>query len=202
MEHRFSGRDGYALVVSDYLVAAQAFASIWAPGPVFAQTGYAAPSVVRAGREPGGRPQLALIGVHADEVHGLARGWSFEQPPVLVLRRSVAVLDLIRPSQSYVLAQLRSLGLPIAVTVGGVGYDERRDEWFLCGEDGFSPTTWGAARGALVVHLAECIVASRATRDDTPTEGPAAEVRWGRVLGAPAELCREALDLVAMGGAR
>lgn len=202
MGHRSSSRSGCALVVSDYLVAAEAFASIWAPGPVFAQTMYTAPSVVHAGREPGGRPQLALIGVRAEEIHALAQGWSFEQPPVLVMRRSVTVLDTIRPSQSYVLAQLRALGLPIAVTVGGVGYDERRGEWFLHRGDGFSPATWGAARGALVVHLAECIVASCAAGDDTPTEGPAAEVQWGRVLHAPSTLCHEALDLVAMGGVR
>lgn len=202
MEHRFSGRDGYALVVSDYLVAAQAFASIWAPGPVFAQTRYTAPAVVRDGQELGGRPQLALLGVCVGEVHDLARSWSFEQPPVLVMRRSVTVLDIIHSSRSYALARLRSLGLPIAVTVGGVGYDERRGEWFLCREDGFSRATWGAARGALIVHLAERITTARAAGDDAPTEGPAAEVQWGCVLGAPAELCREALDLVAMGGAR
>lgn len=168
---------------------------------MFAQT-IRTPAVVRGGRELGGRPRLDLIGVRVDEVHGLARSWSFEQPPVLVMRRSVTVLDLIHPSQSYVLARLRSLGLPIAVAVGGVGYDERHGEWFLRRGAGFGLTTWGAARGALVVHLAERITASRAAGDDTPTEGPAAEVQWGRVLCAPAELCREALDLVAMGGAR
>ena len=202
MEHRSSGHGGCAVVVSDHLVAAQTFASIWAPGPVVAQTMYNPPVVVRDGLEPGGRPQLALIGVRTEEIHGLARGWSFEQPPVLVMRRSVTVLDITRPSRSHVLARLRVLGLPIAVTVGGAGYDERRDEWFLHREGGFSPATRGAARGALVVHLAECIVASRAAGGDTPAEGPAAEVQWGRVLRAPAELCREALDLVAMGGAR
>ena len=141
---------------------------------------------------------MALVGVCVDEVHDLARSWSFEQPPVLVMRRSVTVLDIIRPFQSYVLARLRSLGLPIMVAVGRVGYDE----WFLRGRDGFSPTTWGAARGALVVHLAGRIATARASGDDTPTEGPAVEVQWGRVLRAPVELCREALDLVAMGGAR
>lgn len=169
---------------------------------MFAQTIRTAPSVVRVGREPGGRPRLDLIGVRVDEVHGLARSWSFEQPPVLVMRRSVTVLDLIHPSQSYVLARFRSLGLPIAVTVGGVGYDERRGEWFLRRGDGFGPTSWGAARGALVVHLAGCITAARAAGDDTPTEGPAAAAEWGRVLCAPVELCCEALDLVAMGGVR
>lgn len=202
MEHRFSGRDGCALVVSDDLTAAEAFASIWAPGPVFAQTIRTTPSVVRVGREPGGRPRLDLIGVCVDEVHDLARGWSFEQPPVLVMRRSVTVLDIVRPSQSYVLARFRSLGLPIMVAVGGVGYDVKRGEWFLRRGDGFGPASWGAARGALVVHLAGCITAACAIGDDTPTEGPAAEVQWGRVLRAPAELCREALDLVAMGGVR
>ena len=145
---------------------------------------------------------MDLIGVCVDEVRGLARSWSFEQPPVLVMRRSVTVLDVTQPSQSCVLAKLRPLGLPIAVTVGRVGYDERRDEWFLHGRGGFSPTTWGAARGALVVHLAGCVAAARAAGDDTPIEGLGAEVQWGRVLCAPAELCREALDLVAMGGVR
>lgn len=202
MEHHFSGHAGCALVVADDLTAAKAFASIWAPGPVFTQTIRATLSAVRAGREPGGRPRVALVGVRVDEVHNLARSWSFEQPPVLVMRRSVTVLDIIRPHQSYVLARLRSLGLPIMVAVGRVGYDERCDEWFLRGRDGFSPTTWGAARGALVVHLAGCIATARACGDDTPTEGPAVEVQWGRVLCAPVELCREALDLVAMEGAR
>lgn len=202
MEHRFSGLDGCALVVSNDLAAAEAFAGTWAPGPVFAQTIHTTPSVVCDGREPGGRPRLDLIGVCVDEVHDLARSWSFEQPPVLVMRRPVTTLDLTRPSRSYVPARLRSLGLPIAVTIGGVGYDERRGEWFLRRGTDFSPTTWGAARGALVVHLAGRIVADRAAGDDTPTEDPAAEVQWGRVLCAPAELCREALDLVAMGGAR
>lgn len=202
MEHRFSGLDGCALVVSNDLIAAEAFAGTWAPGPVFAQTIRTAPAVARGGREPGGRPRLDLIGVRVDEVHALARSWSFEQPPVLVMRRSVTVLDLTRPSQSYALARLRSLGSSIAVTVGGVGYDERHGEWFLRRGAGFGLTTWGAARGALVVHLAERIMAGCAAGDDTPTEGPAAEVQWGRVLRAPAELCREALDLVAMGGVR
>lgn len=198
MKRRLSGRAGCALVVSDDLTAARTFAGIWAPGPVFVQTVHAPLSVARDGREPGGRPQLNLVGVRVDEVHGLARSWSFEQPPVLVMRRSVTALDVTCPSQSHVLAELRSLGLPIAVAIGGVGYDERRDEWFLRGRGGFSLTTWGAARGALVVHLAGCIAAARAAGDDTPIEGPAAEVQWGRVLRAPAELCREALDLVAM----
>ena len=202
MERRFSGLDGCALVVSDDLATGEAFAGIWAPGPVFAQTIRTAPAVVRGGREPGGWPRLDLIGVRVDEVHDLARSWSFEQPPVLVMRRSVTVLDLTRPSQSYVLARLRSLGLPIAVTVGGVGYDERHGEWFLRRRTGFGLTTWGAARGALVVHLAERIMADRAAGDDTPTEGPAAAAEWGRVLCAPVELCCEALDLVAIGGAR
>ena len=202
MEHHFSGHAGCALVVADDLTAAKAFASIWAPGPVFTQTTRATLSAVRVGREPGGRPQVALVGVRVDEVHNLARSWSFEQPPVLVMRRSVTVLDIIQPSQSYVLARLRSLGLPVVVAVGRVGYDERYDEWFLRGRDGFSPTTWGAARGALVVHLAGRIATARALGDDTPTEGPAVEVQWGRVLCAPVELCREALDLVAMGGVR
>lgn len=190
------------MVVSNDLAAAEAFAGTWAPGPVFVQTIRTTPSVVRVGPEPGGRPRLDLIGVRLDEVYDLARNWSFEQPPVLVMRRSVTVLDLTRPSRSYVLARFRSLDLPIMVAVGGVGHDERRGEWFLRRGDGFEPTTWGAARGALVVHLAERITAARAAGDDTPTEGPAAEVQWGRVLCAPAELCREALDLVALGGVR
>lgn len=202
MKRCFSVRDGRALVVSDDLAAAKAFASIWASGPVFTQTVGTTPSVVCAGQEPGGRPRLALIGVRADQVHALTRTWLFEQPPVLVMRRSVATLDIIQPSQSYVLAQLRTLGLPIAVTVGRVGYDERCDEWFLRRGAGFGPTTWGAARGALVVHLAECITAARADGNDTPTTGPAAGAQWGRVLCAPTELCCEALDLVAMGGVR
>ena len=201
MEHRSGGLDGCALVVSNDLAAAEAFAANWAPGPVFAQT-IRTPPVVRGGREPGGRPRLELIGVRVDEVHDLARSWSFEQPPVLVMRRSVTVLDLTRLSRSYVLTRLRSLGLPVAVTVGGVGCDERRGAWFLRRGVEFGPTTWGAARGALVVHLAERITAACAAGDDTPTKGPAAEEQWGRVLCAPAELCREALDLVAMGGAR
>lgn len=202
MWHRFSGIGGRALVVSNDPAAAEAFAGIRAPGPVFAQTIRTAPAMVRGGREPGGWPRLDLIGVRVDEVHDLARSRSFERPPVLVMRRSVTVLDLTRPTRSYALARLRSLGPPIAVTVGGVGYDERRGEWLLRRGVGFGLTTWGAARGALVVHLAERIMADRAAGDDTPTEGPAAEVQWGRVLCAPAELCREALDLVAMGGAR
>ena len=202
MEPRSDGLDGCALVASNDLAAAEAFAATWAPGPVFTQTIRTTPSVVRAGREPGGRPRLELIGVRAIEVRNLARSWSFEQPPVLVMRRPVAVLDIVRPSQSYVLARFRPLGLPIGVAVGGVGYDERHDEWFLRRGDGFGPTSWGAARGALVVHLAERITADRAAGYDTPTEGPAAEVQWGRVLRAPVELCREALDLVAMGGVR
>lgn len=169
---------------------------------MFTQTIRTTPSVVRGGREPGGRPRLDLIGVRVDQVHDLARSWSFEQPPVLVMRRSVTVLDLTRLSQSYVLARFRSLGLPIAVAVGGVGRGGGRGEWFLRRGDGFGPTSWGAARGALVVHLAGCITAVRAAGDDTPTEGPAAAAEWGRVLRAPVELCREALDLVAMGGAR
>lgn len=202
MEHRSGGLDGCALVVSNDLAAAEAFAGTWAPGPVFTQTIRTTPSVVRGGREPGGRPRLDLIGVRVDQVHDLARSWSFEQPPVLVMRRSVTVLDLTRLSQSYVLARFRSLGLPIAVAVGGVGRGGGRGEWFLRRGDGFGPTSWGAARGALVVHLAGCITAVRAAGDDTPTEGPAAAAEWGRVLRAPVELCREALDLVAMGGAR
>lgn len=202
MEHRSSGHDGCALVVSNDLAAAEAFAGTWAPGPVFTQTIRTTPVMVRAGRELGGRPRLDLIGVCTDEVRGLARAWSFEQPPVLVVWRPVTVLDITQPSQSDVLARLRPLGLPIMVAVGGVGYDERHDEWFLCRGVGFGSTTWGAARGALVVHLAERITATRAAGDDTPTRGPAAEVQWGRVLCAPAELCREALDLVAMGGVR
>lgn len=202
MGHRSGGLDGCALVVSNDLAAAEAFASTWAPGPVFTQTTRTTPSVVRVGREPGGRPRLDLIGVCVDAVHDLARSWSFEQPPVLVMRRSVTVLDLTRPSQSYVLARFRSLGLPIMVAVGGVGCDERHGEWFLRRGAGFGLTSWGAARGALVVHLAGCITAARAAGDDTPTEGPAATAEWGRVLCAPVELCREALDLVAMGGAR
>lgn len=201
MERRFSGHDGCALVVSDYLTAALAFASIWAPGPVFAQTRYTAPTVVRDGQEPEGRPQLALIGVRVDEVRSLARSWSFEQPPVLVMRRPVTVLDITHPFQSHVLARLRSLGPSIAVTVGGAGYDERRDEWFLCREDGFSRATWGAARGALVAHLAERITTIRAAGADAPSNGPVAEW-WSDALRAPLVLCREALDLVAMGGAR
>lgn len=202
MEHRFSGYDGCALAVSNDLAAAEAFAGVQAPGPVFAQTIRTTPTMVRAGREPEGRPRLDLIGVRVDEVRGLAQSWSFEQPPSLVMRRPVTVLDIVRPSQSSVLARLRSLGLPIAVTIGGVGYDERHGEWFLCRGGGFGPTTWGAARGALVVHLAERITAFHGAGDYTPTEGPAAEAQWGRALSAPSELCREALDLVAMGGAR
>lgn len=202
MERCFSGRAGRALVVSNDLTAARTFAGIWAPGPVFVQTAHATLTVVRDGREPGGRPQLNLVGVRVDEVHDLARNWSFEQPPVLVMRGSVTVLDVTQSSQSYMLAKFRSLGLPIAVTVGRVGYDEGRGEWFLRGRGGFSLTTWGAARGALVVHLAGRISAARAAGDNTPIGGPAAEVQWGRVLCAPAELCREALDLVAMGGVR
>lgn len=202
MEHRFSGHDGCALVVSNDLAAAEAFAGVWAPGPVFTQTIRTTPSLERDGREPGGRPRLDLIGVRVDEVHGLARSWSFEQPPVLVMRRSVTVLDITQPTQSYVLAQLRLLRMPIAVTIGGVGYDERRGEWFLRRGIGFSPATEGAVRGALVVHLAGCIMAARVAGDDTPIKGPTAEVQWGHVLCAPAELCREALDLVAMEGVR
>lgn len=202
MEHHPSGHDGCALVVSNDLAAAEAFAGVWASGPVFALTLRSTPTAERVGRESGGRIRLDLTGVRADEIHDLARGWSFEQPPVLVMRRPVTVLDIVQPSQSYALAQLRLLGLPIMAVVGGVGYDERRGEWFLRRGAGFGPTSWGAARGALVVHLARRITAARAIGDDMPTEDPAAEVRWGRVLRAPAELCREALDLVAMGGVR
>lgn len=201
MGPRFSDRDGHVLVVSDNLTAARAFADVWAPGPAFAQTIHATLSVVRTGREPGGRPRVDLVGVCVDEVHGLARSWSFEQPPVLVMRRSVTVLDIVQPSRSWVLARLRSLGLPIMVAVGRVGYDERHDEWYLCRGGGFSPTTWGAARGALVVHLAERIAAVRAAGAGAPCDGPEAEW-WSDALHAPLVLCREALDLVAIGGAR
>lgn len=171
MEHRFSGHDGCALVVSNDLADAEAFAQ-------------------------------TIRTTLADEAHDPARGRSFEQPPILVMRHPVTVLDITQPSRSDAMARLRLLGLPIMVAVGGVGYDEGHDEWFLRRGAGFGPTSWGAARGALVVHLAGRIAAARAVGDDMPTGGSAAEVRWGRVLRAPAELCREALDLVAMGSAR
>lgn len=202
MERHLTDRDGCVLVVSNDFAAAAAFAGVWTPGPVFTQATTMPPRLVRAGREPGGRPQLDLTGVHDEEVRDLVRGWSFEQSPVIVLRRPVTVLDITDPSQSHVLTRLRSLGLPIAVAVGGVGYDERSGGWFMRRGAGFSPASWGAARGALVVHLAARIAASRAIGDDMSAKDLAAEVQWGRVLRAPAELCREALDLVAMGGVR
>ena len=201
MEQHPINRAAHVLVVSDDLVAAEAFASIWAPGPVFAQMTRTTPTKLSAG-QAGGRPRLDLIKVDVKDVHTLAPGWSFEQAPVLVVQRPVGVLDITQPTQSEELAPLRSLRLPVMVTVGGVGYDEWHGEWFLHrGAGGFSPTSWGAARGALVVHLAQRIAAALGN-GAVLDEDPSAVELWGQALCAPEDLCREALDLVAMGGVR
>ena len=200
MEQNPIGHAARALIVSDDLLAAEAFASIWAPGPVYAQMTRTTPTEVGAGR-PGRRPRLDLIKVDAEDVHSLAGGWSFEQPPVLVVRRPVGVLDIIQPFQSEELARFRPLGLPIMVTVGGVGRAESRGEWFLRrGAEGFGPASWGAARGGLVVHLAQRIAAALDAGVAPSSEGRSAEKLWAWALHAPEELCREAFDLVAMGG--
>lgn len=201
MEQHPVDRAAYALVVSDNLEEAEAFASIWAPGPVFAQMTCTTPTKMATGQQ-GGRPRLDLIKVNIEDIRSLAQGWSFERPPVLVMQRPVGILDIIQPTQSEALAQLRPLGLPIMATVGGVGCDERCGEWFLHrGAEGFGPVSWGAARGALVVHLARRITAVHDTGVTLPSGDPAEEL-WSWALHAPVELCREALDLVAMGGVR
>ena len=92
--------------------------------------------------------------------------------------------------------------LAAALAADGIGYDERSGEW-LRGKGGgrFEPVTWVAVRTTLVVHLARSIVAVRTAGADAPSDGPEAEW-WSDALRAPLVLCREALDLVAMGGVR
>lgn len=92
--------------------------------------------------------------------------------------------------------------LTAALAADGVRYNERNGEWLLDKGGGrFEPVAPVTVRTALVVHLARSIMSVRAAGADAPSGGPSAEW-WGDALRAPAELCREALDLVAMGGIR
>lgn len=92
--------------------------------------------------------------------------------------------------------------LAAALAAGGIRYSERDGEWLLDkGEGRFEPVAPVTVRTALVVHLARSIMAVRAAGADAPSGSPSAEW-WGDALRAPTTLCREALDLVAMGGAR
>ena len=92
--------------------------------------------------------------------------------------------------------------LAAALAADGIRYDERGGEWLLDKGDGcFEPVALVTVRTALVVHLARSIMAVRAAGADAPSGSPSAEW-WGDALRAPSTLCREALDLVAMGGVR
>ena len=92
--------------------------------------------------------------------------------------------------------------LAAALAADGIEYDERGGEWLLDKGDGhLVPVAQVTARTALVVHLARSITAVRAAGADVPSDGSAVEW-WSDALCAPSVLCREALDLVAMGGVR
>lgn len=92
--------------------------------------------------------------------------------------------------------------LAAALAADGVMYDEEGRAWLLDKGGGrFEPATPVTVRTALVVHLARSITAVRAAGADAPSDGPVAEW-WSGALRAPLVLCREALDLVAMGDAR
>lgn len=95
-----------------------------------------------------------------------------------------------------------SSNLAAALAADGVRYDEESKGWLLDkGAGRFEPAALITVRTALVVHLAHSVMAVRAAGADAPSDAPVAEW-WGAALRAPSELCREALDLVAMGGVR
>ena len=92
--------------------------------------------------------------------------------------------------------------LVAALAGDGIRYNEGNGGWLLDKGDGrFEPVAPVTVRTALVVHLARGIMAVRAAGADAPSGGSSAEW-WGDALRAPSILCREALDLVAMGGGR